>query len=464
MTVFCRPVRRSRTLLAGAAALVAMLSSSGGLRAEEAAPATAPAAAIPAADPAPGFVRVEGKRFVSPDGTTFPIRGMSLGNWLVPEGYMFKFGTMRSPRQIERVIERLVGPEEAARFWTRFRDAYITRDDIAFLKAAGFTTVRVPLHYRFFVAADDPAHPDDVRFEGEGWRRLDALFGWCRDLGMKVILDMHAAPGGQTGVNHDDGVGYPLTFYVPAYQRLTIAVWREIARRYRDEPALIGYDLLNEPISTYHDIDYLNDRLEPFYEEITAAIRAVDPNHVVIVEGAQWAVNFDVFGPPFADNVAYSYHKFWAAPERRSVQAYVNFADRWDVPVFVGETGELNDEWNAAYRAVNERFGIGWSFWTYKNLASESTIASIRMPDGWKAIAELGSVPVQEFDTAPVPDRAVAQSVLDAYLANLPLARTHINDGYILSLGGTVPALPAADGATTPEMASSAPVPAEAAP
>jgi len=86
------------------------------------------------------------------------------------------------------------------------------------------------------------------------------------------------------------------------------------------------------------------------------------------------------------------------------------------------------------------------------------------MPEGWEAIAALGSVPVQEFDTAPVPDRAVAQSVLDAYLANLPLARTHINDGYILSLGGTVPALPAADGSATPEMASSAPVPAEAAP
>lgn len=463
MTVFRRKTRRSCRLFAGASALVAVLLSTGPTEAEEPPPA-GPVAAIPGYDPAPGFVRVEGKRFVSPDGATFPIRGMSLGNWLVPEGYMFKFATMRSPRQIERVIERLVGPEAAARFWTRFRDAYITRDDIAFLKAAGFTTVRVPLHYRFFVEAEDPAHPDAVRFEGEGWGRLDALFGWCRELGMKVILDMHAAPGGQTGVNHDDGIGYPLTFYVPAYRRLTIAVWREIARRYRDEPALLGYDLLNEPISTYHDIDYLNDRLQPFYEEITAAIRSVDPNHVVIVEGAQWAVSFEAFGPPFADNVAYSYHKFWASPERRSVQAYVDFANRWNVPVFVGETGELNDEWNAAYRAVNERFGLGWSFWTYKNLDSQSTIASIRMPAGWDAIAKLGSVPVQDFDTAPVPDRAVAQSVLDAYLANLPLARTHINDGYILSLGGTVPPLPETGGAAPAEMASSPAVPGGAAP
>lgn len=397
---------------------------------------------VPAAPPAAsaeGFIRTDGRRLVAPDGSTFDIRGMSIGNWLVPEGYMFKFEEMQSPREIDAVVTHLVGREAADAFWARFRDTYVGRDDIAFLKAAGFTTIRVPLHWGLFVTQTDPARPDAVRFEGEGWRLIDRLLGWCRETGMKVILDMHAAPGGQTGVNHDDGTGYPMTFYVPAYRRLTIALWQEIARRYRDETAILGYDLLNEPISPYHDVDFLNDRLEPLYRDITRAIREVDPNHLVIVAGAQWSTNFDVFGPPFADNVVYTYHKFWASPERRSVQEYVDFGYRWDVPILLGETGEYNDTWNAAYREVNEHFGIGWSYWTYKNLDTPSTIASIRRPPGWDAIAKVGSTRPESWPTLAMPSREAAAATLEAYLDNLPLARTRINRGYVESLAGVIP-------------------------
>ena len=97
---------------------------------------------------------------------------------------------------------------------------------------------------------------------------------------LHVIIDLHAAPGGQTGVNHDDGPGFPLTFYVPQYRQLTIALWQKLAARYRDETAVLGYDLLNEPISPYSDVAYLNPQLEPLYRDIVAAIRSVDPNHV----------------------------------------------------------------------------------------------------------------------------------------------------------------------------------------
>ena len=92
-----------------------------------------------------------------------------------------------------------------------------------------------------------------------------------RTAGLRVIIDLHAAPGGQTGVNHDDGPGFPLVFYVPHYRRLTVALWRELANRYRDDPTILGYDLLNVTISPYNDMDYLNPRLEPLYREIVAA-------------------------------------------------------------------------------------------------------------------------------------------------------------------------------------------------
>ncbi|GLK85106.1 glycoside hydrolase family 5 protein [Ancylobacter defluvii] len=427
-------IARPRSCLCISAALVAFaVAFAAPASAQQAAPAPVPASPNEAV---PGFVRAEGTRFVRPDGSTFPVRGMSFGNWLLPEGYMFKFKVQRSPREIEDVIQYLAGPEEAARFWRDFRDVYIREDDFAFLSAAGFTTVRIPLHWKFFL---DPADPARVDPQGEGWALIDRAVGWAKAHDIKVILDIHAAPGGQTGVNHDDGVGYPLTFYVPEFKRRTITMWRAIAERYKDETAVLAYDLLNEPISPYHDMDYLNPRLEPLYAEITAAIRQVDPNHPVILAAAQWSTNFGVFGPPFAGNVGYTYHKFWASPERREVQDYVNFANRWGVPIFLGETGELTDEWNAKYRAMNEKFGIGWSFWTYKNLDSRSTVASIAKPEGWDAIAAFGSAPRSEWDRMQKPPREQVVATLRAYLDNARFAKTTINRGYVASLGLKAP-------------------------
>ena len=91
--------------------------------------------------------------------------------------------------------------------------------------------MRVPLHWRLFAELGDK----EARFEGPGWSLLDRLVDWCRESGLRVILDLHAAPGGQTGVNHDDGFGFPLTFYVPRYRRLTIELWRRLAAHYHDE-------------------------------------------------------------------------------------------------------------------------------------------------------------------------------------------------------------------------------------
>src|ERR1044071_7900887 len=104
---------------------------------------------VPAA--AQPLVRTEGQRFIAPDGTPLLIKGINLGNWLMPEGYMFKFEVAKSPRQIYGAFDRLLGPERAQAFWRQFRDTYITRDDIAFIQRVGFNTVRIPLHWRLFM-------------------------------------------------------------------------------------------------------------------------------------------------------------------------------------------------------------------------------------------------------------------------------------------------------------------------
>jgi hypothetical protein len=377
------------------------------------------------------FIHAQGRHLVDGSGHRFDIKGINLGNWLVPEGYMFKFTHALSPTDIAGVMDKLLGPEQAAQFWTRFRDIYVAKDDIDFLKAAGFNTVRVPLNWRLFVqtGSDGAAH-----MEGPGWALLDRLVQWCHQAELRAIIDLHAAPGGQTGVNHDDGPGYPLTFYLPHDRQLTITLWQRLAEHYRDETAVLGYDLLNEPISPYNDMGYLNPQLEPFYRDIVTAIRRVDRNHVVLLGGGQWDTNFAVFGRPFDNNALYTFHKFWANPTRDAVQSYVNFSNLWNVPVIIGETGEYNDAWNAKFRQLQERFGMGWIFWPYKNLASPLAVVTIEKPAGWDKIAEAGSA-----EHPVLPPRAEAQAILDAYLEAARFRNVHVNGSYLQSLGLKVP-------------------------
>ena len=368
-------------------------------------------------------VQIDGKRFVTADGATLQIRGINLGNWLMPEGYMFKFERAKAPRQIYGAFERLLGRERAAQFWQTYRDRYITQGDLAFIKAAGFNLVRIPLHWDLFMDRDG-------RFIGEGWERLDRVLAWAEEVGLHAIVDLHAAPGGQTGINHDDGPGYPLMFYVRQHRERTIALWREIAARFRHRGALIGYDLLNEPIAPYHDVATLNPRLEPFYKEVTTAIREVDPGRIIFLAGGQWSSSFDMFGPPFADNLAYTYHLFWASTKRDSIQRHLNFASRYDVPMFLGETGELTDEWNARFRKLNETHGIGWSFWTYKNLDTPSTVISIPRPDGWNEIVAFADGKRAAKPDATLIDRAIAE-----YLDGIRFRNGVVRWSYLESLG-----------------------------
>lgn len=369
------------------------------------------------------LVRIEGKKFIEPDGRILHIKGISFGNWLMPEGYMFKFETAKAPNQIYAAFDRLLGPQKASAFWKQFRDTYIGRDDIQFIKSAGFNTVRIPLHWNLFMTPDGT-------MQGEGWALLDRVLDWVKEAGLYAIVDLHAAPGGQTGINHDDGPGYPLMFYVPRDRDLTVRLWRAIAERYRGNPAILGYDLLNEPIAPYHDVATLNPRLEPFYKRITTAIREVDPGRIVFLAAGQWSSSFDMFGPPFADNLAYTYHSFWASTKRDAIQRHLNFSARYDVPLFLGETGELTDEWNADFRALHEAHGIGWSFWTYKNMDTLSTVVSVPRPEGWNEIVDYA-----DGTRADRPPDALIARAMKQYLDGIVFRNATVRWSYLASLG-----------------------------
>jgi endoglucanase len=301
------------------------------------------------------FVTTQGKDLVSADGKPLLLKGVNLGNWLLPEGYMFKFKTANSPRLIQTVINELVGEDEGRQFWNTYRETYVTREDIRFIKQAGFNSVRVPFNYRLFVSDITPA-----KLAGEGYRHLDDVVAWCRQENLYVILDMHAAPGGQTGDNIDDSWGYPFLFESADSQDLIVNIWRKIAARYRNEPTVIGFDLLNEPIAHYFAVANLNPKLEPLYRKIVAGIREVNRSQLIFLGGAQWDTNFKVFGPPFDTKLVYTFHKYWMEVNKGAIQEYLDFRDKYNVPVWMGESGENTDEWISSFRKLLEANNIGW--------------------------------------------------------------------------------------------------------
>jgi aryl-phospho-beta-D-glucosidase BglC (GH1 family) len=394
----------------------------------------APLAPRAAAAPAQSrFVTTRGKQLVAPDGSILRLKGINLGNWLLPEGYMFRFEHASSPRLIQTVFAELRGEEATRKFWNEFRDRYITRDDIRFVKRAGFNCVRVPFSYRLLVTDDEPR-----RFEGDGWKRLDDVVAWCRDEGIWVILDMHAAPGGQTGDNIDDSWGYPFLYESKESRELPIELWRRIAERYRDEQIVLGYDLLTEPIAHYFDVEHLNPFLEPLYREIVAAVRTVDKNHTVILGGAQWDSNFKVFGKPFDSTEIYTFHKYWTEPTEEVVKEYVDYSEKYDVPLLMGESGENTDEWITSFRTMLDRKEIGWTFWPYKKMTDKgSCVVTVPEPKDWAKIRAYANLPRTSYEDVRKArlDPKMVEAAFAELLENVRLERCEVNRGYLTALG-----------------------------
>ena len=386
---------------------------------------------LPTRAAARGYVHTDGPRLVDGEGRTLNLRGTSLGNWMVPEGYMFRLEKgPQSGREIDALFNELIGPADTAKFWHEYRDRYVTRADIQFLAHAGYNSIRIPIDYRFFTPGNN-----------EGFTLLDRVIGWAQEAGLYIIIDMHAAPGGQTGTNIDNSWGYPWLFESPESQQEAIDIWKRIAGHYRDSPTVLGYDLLNEPIPPFPALQIYNSRLEPLYRRIVAGVRQVDKHHVVILGGAQWDTNFNVFGPPFDSNVMYTFHKYWMPPEQPAIQAYVDFRDKYRVPIWLGESGENNDTWVSQFRQLLEKNNIGWCFWPYKKMQATSAPVTFKRPRYWDEIVAFaqarGGLGDAEKQIARRPPMDHIRAAFADLLENIRFESCTRNDGHLKALGLT---------------------------
>jgi endoglucanase len=367
---------------------------------------------------AQGFLHARGHDIVDEKGNKVMLRGVGLGNWMLPEGYMWRFGPSADrPRRIEKLVADLIGQESADRFWVQYRKDYITEADIQRIAELGFNSVRPALNSRLFLTeGDDSKHVD------EGFELLDDLVARCKKHGIYVIIDMHGAPGGQTGQNIDDSRDDQPELF-------------KIVQRYKDEPTVAGYDLLNEPLPRRTGArEKFGDQLEPLYKRLTSEIRKIDSKHMIILEGADWANDWSVFSQPFDDNLVYQFHYYcWDRPDNlNDVTRFLNYRQKFNRPVWVGETDEKNDTIYWATTQLFESHNIGWSFWPWKKMEADNAPYSIKPPLQWSQ--------VQEYSRGGAkPPTQVSKQAFDELLQNIKLENCVFHEDVVNSVLRRVP-------------------------
>lgn len=381
------------------------------------------------------FVHVDGVNLVKPDGGKLFIQGTNLGNWLNPEGYMFGLSKTNSAWMIDLMLREAIGPDETAAFWQQFKENYITEADIRFIASTGANTIRLPFNYKLFTDEDYMGLTNNL---GEGFQWIDKVVEWCRKAGLYLILDMHDCPGSQTGDNIDDGFGYPWLFESEKSQLLFCDIWQQIARRYRNETVILGYELMNEPIAHYFkNKEELNQRLEPLYKRAVKAIRSVDRNHVVLLGGARWNSDFFMFSDwTFDNNIMYTCHRYGGEATAKAINDYISFRDKTGLPMYMGEIGHNTNQWQSDFVKVMKDNNIGYTFWPYKKLDG-SCMMGISRPELWDSIvvkfSEAERTTYANMREAR-PDQKLFREQLKAFIVNCRFENCLEQKEYIQSM------------------------------
>ncbi len=276
-------------------------------------------------------------------------------------------------------ISALIGETNTETFYQTFRDNYIKKADIDSLKKWGFNSVRLPMHYNLFATNTNPP-----TFLNTGFDIIDSLLSWCEQNEIYLILDMHAAPGGQSDEPISDyNPANPSLWESESNKDLLVMIWRKIAERYKDKTWIGGYDLINEP---KWDLQPNNQPLRDLYIRLTDTIRAVDNNHILFIEGNWFATDFSGLTPPWDENMAYSFHKYWNGNSQSSIQYLIDLRNSTNIPLWLGETGENSNQWFVECIELMKTNNIGWAWWPHKKIASISGPLSIPLLPAYQSL------------------------------------------------------------------------------
>ncbi|KAL4959627.1 glycoside hydrolase family 5 protein [Aspergillus stella-maris] len=255
--------------------------------------------------------------------------------------------------------------------------------DAALFASLGLNAIRIPFSYRHFI---DDLDPDT--FKPEGFKWLDRCVEICGRHDIYAIIDLHSAPGGQNQDWHcDSGISRASFWDFKDHQDRAIRLWEVIASRYAGNLVVAGYNPLNEPADpTLDDEGRPSARLLVWYARVEKAIRAVDAEHMLFLDGNTYSMDFTAFeGTLPLPNAVYSIHDYskfrfpgmeqYVGTEsqkqqlRASFERKVAFMRKVNVPVRNGEFGPVyQDPKRDGQLSIYREESVGWSIWLYKDI------------------------------------------------------------------------------------------------
>ncbi len=347
--------------------------------------------AVAAAGSPEPLLAVKGDKLVDGKGDVVRLRGFGLGGMLHLENFID--GYPGNEEAFRETLLKALGRQKYDLLFETFYGSYFTEADARYVASLGLNLVRIPINYRLF---EDDMNPRVIK--RDGFAHLDRVIKLCAAQRIYTIIDLHALPGYQNQHWHSDNPTHAaLLWKHKDFQDRTVALWESIARRYRDEPWVAGYDLINEPA------DPTGQGVVPFYRRLMDAVRAADPSHILFIEGNTYARDFDGFDPTWK-NVVYTNHDY-AAPGSISGGPYpgVTNGRSYDsktieedflkksrfmldhgLPIWVGEFGpvytgdpqkdEMRYQLLKDQLAIYDRHGVSWCIWLYRDLGLQALV------------------------------------------------------------------------------------------
>ncbi|KAE8371876.1 glycoside hydrolase [Aspergillus bertholletiae] len=340
------------------------------------------------------MLHVSGTDIVDSDGQKVILKGSALAGFLNMENFIT--GYSGHEHEYRQAMTEVLGREKAEFFFDRLAHYFFTEADAEFFASLGLNCIRVPFNYRHFI---DDANPHTIK--KSGFERLDRIVRICEQYNLYVILDLHAVPGGQNQDWHSDsGLSRALFWEFELFQEQVINLWTVIAAHYVNNPVIAGYNPLNEPADPQHT------RLLNWYDRIEKAIRTVDPDHILYIDGNTYAMDFTSFdhvlpntvyachdyamlGFPIPGQAPYTGTEEQKTKLRRQFDRKVQFMRDWNVPIWNGEFGPVYpkpsevdaDATNRARLAmlteqlkIYRESNVSWNIWLYKDIGYQGMV------------------------------------------------------------------------------------------
>ena len=328
-------------------------------------------------------LKPKGHLIVDQKGREVHLKGVNVGNWLVLEMWMLGLAeSISDQHEMEKILKKRFGKKKAHDLMEVFRQNWLTERDFDMIKSFDMNCIRIPFEYLVLVEENNP-----YELKEDAFKYLDYAINEAEKRGMYSILDMHGAPGRQSGMDHTGRSEYNKLMTDKEYQKETIWLWEQIVKRYKDRDCIAAYDILNEPWGG------TQEQLFSICERIYDGIRKIDSETLVIFPGYYDGIDF--YGVPSDHgwtNAMFTMHFYpgFFGNGRAEWQTHYRFMKNdlpnWDQKMRDLESPMLIGEFNVVLknagggemmrRYFDQYNSYGWAatMWSYKVFTHEGGI------------------------------------------------------------------------------------------